>query len=324
MLSERRIIKGWKGMGKAMNNEQVITTCDKLERLTQPYSINRLERLKQELMVFPEKRVVHLWKGNHLDDKEIYEICNMCGWDITFRMMDFADINEAAIYICKNQLKRADIASEYKKYLIGQRYFYEQCVRSDLKNMDSKLSIASIIASELFISVGTVQKYFLYATAMNTIFDQDLNFAKRILSGSIRISHENIIELSRLKPEEIRAVARSSSEERVEHITRSYIRNEVKWSHVQHRNPVSRRERSEEKERGRINIRQMPEYDPDSEVNSLCMTIDSWISSIQRVNSSDNFPKISHTASLRLMKKLSILENTINVVQESLVERTED
>ena len=68
----------------------------------------------------------------------------------------------------------------------------------------------------------------------------------------------------------------------------------------------------------------MPEYDPDSEVNSLCMTIDSWISSIQRVNSSDNFPKISHTASLRLMKKLSILESTINVVQESLVERTDD
>jgi hypothetical protein len=64
------------------------------------------------------------------------------------------------------------------------------------------------------------------------------------------------------------------------------------------------------------------EYDPDSEVNSLCMTIDSWISSIQRVKNSENFPKISHGASLKLMKKLSIIENTINAVQELLVERT--
>ena len=68
----------------------------------------------------------------------------------------------------------------------------------------------------------------------------------------------------------------------------------------------------------------MPVYDPDSEVNSLCMTIDSWISSIQRVSASENFEKITLKASLQLMKKLSFLEHTINAVQESLVERTNE
>ena len=56
----------------------------------------------------------------------------------------------------------------------------------------------------------------------------------------------------------------------------------------------------------------MPEYDPDAEVNSLCMTIDSWVSSIKRVNNSENFPKTTYSASLKLVKKLSILEHTIN------------
>jgi hypothetical protein len=303
-------------------NDQEIASNDELERLIQPYSINKLEHLKQELIRCPEKRVVRIWNGCHLDDKGIYEICKMCNLDVTVHELHYKDINEAAIYICKRQLKRRDLAAEYKKYLIGQRYYYEQVIKSDLKSNDSKFAIASGIASELFISIGTVQKYYLYALAMNMIFDQDMIFAKKILSGKIRISHENIIELSRLKPEEIRTIGKSSAEEKIEHITLPYIRNEVKWSHVQVRKPVSRRERSEETTMNRVTIRQMPQYDPDAEVNSLCMTIDSWISSILRVNSSDNFPKITQAASLKLLKKLSVLEHTVNMVQESLVERT--
>ena len=66
----------------------------------------------------------------------------------------------------------------------------------------------------------------------------------------------------------------------------------------------------------------MPEYDPDSEVNSLCMTIDSWVSSIQRVNNKCDLSKITNKASLNLMKKLSFLEHTIHDIQDSLVERT--
>ncbi len=111
-------------------------------------------------------------------------------------------------------------------------------------------------------------------------------------------------------------------EEKLDHITLSYIRNEVKWSHINTKSPVSRREKTEEKAKTNVNIRQMPEYDPDSEVNSLCLTIDSWISSIQRVRGSENFPKITNTASLKLMRKLTVLEHTINTIQESLVERT--
>ena len=154
------------------------------------------------------------------------------------------------------------------------------------------------------------------------IFDQSREFARSILSGEIRISHENMIELSRLKPDEIRAVAKSAEEENLERISLSYIRNEVKWSHVQQRAPSSRRERRERKIAEKPAIRQMPEYDPDSEVNSLCMTIDSWISSIQRVDNSENLSKITTKASLRLMKKLSFLEHTINNIQDTLVERT--
>ena len=295
---------------------------ENLLRLVQPYSEGLLEQLKQSLIDVPEKRIVHVWNGLHLDDMEIYKICVESGFDFVVQQMDFIDLNYAAIYVCKNQLKRLDLSAEYNKYLIGQLYYYEYAAKSSSKSNDSQYSIAETIAAYTFIHAGTVRKYAQYSLAINEIFEQDIAFARSILSGKLRLSHENTIELARLRPEKIRAVAKTSMEENISHITLSYIRNEVQWSHVQTKRPVSRRERSEAKARNKVTIRQMPEYYPDAEVNSLCLTIDSWISSIHRVKSSDSFPKISNTASLKLMKKLTVLEHTVNIIQESLVERT--
>ncbi len=295
---------------------------EKIERLIQPYSEGSLEMLKRDITEDPELRVIHVWKNSHLSDQERFEICRQYGMNFSMEDMSFQSIDEAAVYVCKNELERQDLAPEYRKYLIGQRYHHEYNLHAESGKNDSKLSVAALIAGELNISAGTVLKYALYATALNVIFDEDTTFAKDILIGRLKVSHANIIELSRLRPEEIRSIAKSSYNEKSGHITLSFIRNEVKWSHVLPRNAVSKREKAEEHLRLKPAIREMPEYDPDSEVNSLCMTIDSWISSIKRVNNSENFPKITHTASLRLMKKLSLLENTITQVQESLVERT--
>ena len=304
------------------SNDSEYAINEELLRLIQPLSDNHIEKLKDSLINDRDMRVVHVWNGYHLDDMETYKICIDLQLDHIIEEMDFPNINYAAIYICKNQLRRKDLSIEYSKYLIGQLYYYYHALRAPFKPGDSQNAIADIIAEFSYFSPGTIRKYSVYAIAMNSIFDQDTTFAKFILSGKLRISHENTIELSRLRPEEIRAVARASIEEKLDHITLSYIRNEVKWSHINAKNPVSRRERTEAKVCNDVTIRQMPVYDPDSEVNSLCLTIDSWISSIQRVKGSDNFPKITNTASLKLMRKLTVLEHTINLIQESLVERT--
>ena len=186
-----------------------IAINENLLRLIQPYNESVIERLKQALMVSPDMRVVHIWNGYHLDDMEVYKLCKELNLESDVKEMDFPDINHAAIYVCRRQLKRQDLSGEYKKYLIGQRYFYEHEKRAAFKANDSQYAIAETLASELYISAGTVRKYSIYATAMNAIFDQDTTFAKCILAGRLRISHENTIELARLRPEEIRAVAKS-------------------------------------------------------------------------------------------------------------------
>ena len=304
-------------------NDFEVKTKEQFERLIQPMGEAKLASLRDEVINNQTMRAIHVWKGYHLSDRERYEMCKSLMITPSIINMDFANWMEAARYICDIQLQRDDLSDEYRKYLIGQSFNYEKKCRYDANKVDAKTTIASQIAYKMYVASGTVIKYGVFSDAVDIVFEQSQELARKILSGDIKVSHENIIELSRLKPEEIRAVAKSASEDKVERITISYIRNEVKWCHVQQRAPSSRKERREQKIFEKPAIRQMPEYDPDSEVNSLCMTIDSWISSIQRVNNSDNLSKITSKASLRLMKKLSFLEHTINNIQDSLVERTD-
>ena len=301
-----------------------IKTHPQFERLIQPSGVTELEYLKNELTNHPDTRKIRVWHGNHLMDRERFDCCKELNIPVELDELFFNDLHSAAIYICTMELQKPNLTSEYRKFLIGQYYRYKVALGEKGTNRGLKYVTAGEIAHELFISFGTVMKYGIYAEAMNVIFDQSMELGQKILLNKIKISHENVIELSHLKPDEIRVIADCVERDKVDHLSLSYIRSEVKWSYIEPRGDVSIRPKKKKKISESPEIHQMPAYDPDSEVNSLCMTIDSWISSIQRVSSSENFEKITLKASLQLMKKLSFLEHTINAVQESLVERTNE
>ena len=292
-----------------------------LSRLVQPLNEREQEVLFDKLSSFDTVPVIHIWRNCHLADQYVYELCT--DYSIPYRIVElsFENINQAALYICSIQLSNENLTPEYKMYIIGQKLEY--ILQGSYLGIEanSKYNLAAKMGHKLFLSAGTIVKYHTISNALNTVFEQDENFARNILLGKVRISHENIPELARLMPDEIKAVAAAAKRDNLGRMTLSFIRNEAQWSHVKNRAPQSRRERTEEKMVKHATIRQMPQYDPDSEANSLCMTIDSWISSIQRVHSSSNFGKITTKASLQLMKKLSFLEHTVKTVQESLVER---
>ena len=290
-------------------------------RMVQPLGMVEKEDIRNRIKYESDPVVIHTWRGNHLEDKEKYEMCKEMDIPVKITELFFDDWMDAAIFICSKQLKRNVLTNEYKKYLIGSLLHYSMVKQGDVSKSESKTDISNEIGKEYFISGGTVQKYNQFSEAVNYIFEASDEMGRRILLNKTRISHENTIELSRLSNEEIRAISSNVIEKNIDYISLSYIRNEVKWSHVQEKDIVSRRERKESKYRSNAGIRKMPEYNPDSEVNSLCMTIDSWISSIERVKKSENFTKITEKASLHLMNKLTSLEHTISNIQELLIER---
>ena len=299
-------------------------TYEPFERLIQPLSEKETEALQNELRSCHNGPFIRIWNGYHLTDQPVYEICKKEQIPYQIKELSFETWTKAAVFICSVQLAGNSLTPEYRKYLIGQEFQYMLLGTDDSGPPETKYQAANPIAKELKISNGTVLKYNSYSAAINDLYDTNPEFAKRILLGKIRISHENVVEISRLMTEEKRAIAQLIVTDNIDHVSLSFIRSEAKWSHVKKQAPVSRRERKELSISKQAGIQQMPEYNPDAEANSLCMTIDSWISSIQRVKNSDSFGKITNKASLQLMKKLSFLEHTITTLQESLVERKEN
>lgn len=313
-----------KGIEMVNDNIPEIQIEPAFQRLVQPLGKASLQTLREQLLQDSSSRVIQTWNGVFLGDQEKYKLCQSMNLQIQIEDKSFLSYNHAASYICSVQLSRTDLTSEYRKYLIGELYLFEEqkLVTESSDRRYAKYRTAYKIGERINLSGGTVLKYSCYAAAINTIFEQSPEFAFQILLGKTRVSHENVIELSRLAPEEIKSVARSTIEENVPHLTFTDIRHEVKYAYTQSKAPVSRRERREQKEKNNARIRQMPTFDPDSDVNSLCMTIRSWVSSIDRVNAKTDFSAISNRAMLDLMKQLTILEHATHSIQKSLVERT--
>ena len=303
-------------------NNKAVGILPQFDRLVKPLGEEKIRKLKEELPIRPELRVIRTWRGKHLLDREKYELCKELNLPVIISEQFFEDWMGAAEYICREQLKDKELPYKYQRYLVGQLLHYIlKRKNGDTNKNERKMDIADEVGKEWHLTGCTVAKYGYYSEAVNDLFAQSEELARMVLSEKVSISQENVVELSHLKAEEIQAIANTIERENVSKITRSFIRNEVKLCHIKVRGTVSRKEKEEQEISRNVGIRQMPKYDPDAEVNSLCMTIDSWISSVQRVRNSENFEKITEKASLTLMKKMATLEYNINEVQEILVER---
>ena len=293
-----------------------------LKRLYQPIT----EKARSEPAIFTlqsaEENKIDTWQGFLLSYPNGLSL-NSATASTDLIEHDFKDVDEAGSFVCSKQLRRKDLTNSYRKYLIGKKFCYEEAIfHRDNKNIQNvKSRIAYKIGEEENISGGTVLKYNAYSTAIDTIYKNAEELAFHILMEHLKVSHENTIELSRRASDEIRYISKSVIQQRLKHLTYQDIRHECAWKHTNSKAVISRSERREQKDTSSASIRQMPEYDPDADVNSLSMTIGSWVSSIKRVNQTVDFSTITRKATINLVRQLTILEQTINMLQKTLTER---
>ena len=293
-----------------------------LKRLYQPMTEKARAETAVPSMHSTERNTVDTWQGFLLSCPSGMSL-NTSTASTDLIEHDFKDVDEAGSFVCSKQLRRKDLTNSYRKYLIGKKFCFEEAIfHRDNKNMQNvKYRIAYKIGEEENISGGTVLKYNAYSTAIDTIYKSAEELAFHILMEHLKVSHENTIELSRRASDEIRYISRSVIQQRLKHLTYQDIRHECAWKHTNSKAVISRSERREQKDTSSAIIRQMPEYDPDADVNSLSMTIGSWVSSIKRVNQTVDFSTITRKATINLVRQLTILEQTINMLQKTLTER---
>ncbi len=305
----------------------VLKIDPEFKNLIPPLTADEYQQLEQNLINEGCREPISIWNGYILDGHNRYEICTKR--DIPFQLccVDIQCREEAISWICANQLGRRNISLETRKYLIGKRYESEKIMGTPNaigsnqyarkvdgpKMWDHPLSdgaaikTASRLGNEYHISHATVSKYGVYSQALDVLAKSEPDIVPRILSGQVKISHENVVELSKLSGTDAKQLVQKLSDEDADFVGYSGTRNELLWASVGKQ--VKRQIQTASFSTG--SIKNMPAYDPDAEISSFVLTIPSWVSSIDRTRRAADLNVVSSNARSQLLKQLTDLKKTI-------------
>ncbi len=313
-----------------MEKEQTptLTIDSDFRELIRPLNTKEYLQLEENILADGCRDPIVTWNGIIVDGHNRYEICKRHGLPFTTVEMDFDSRESAAVWICLNQLGRRNISEETRKYLIGIQYENEKVInaRRNPKGINQysykdgqtrprgKLPFPAVktytmdrVAVDHHVSRGTVQKYARYANALETIRKKDPKLFPKILSGRYKISHENVVQLSTLPPEEIKKL-----EKRLDNSAAAF---------VQYKGTRSELEKvADNITQFSVSVKDMPEYDPDAEIVGLTLTIPSWKGSIERVIKTANLKRASIKAKSELLNSLNALQEQIKLIIETIKE----
>lgn len=298
--------------------------------LIRPLSLAEYKQLEQNLQREGCLSPIVTWHNIIVDGHNRYEICHK--YNIPFHKVDknFACREEAIAWICANQLGRRNISDETRKYLIGLQYESEKVINTNRNRLGinqytytmpneptsnntgpSGHRTALRIAEEHHISWNTVNKYAAYAKAIAEIEKKAPDVAELILSGQLKISHENISEMASLTANQIRIVMERIKKLQEEPYvrykqTRTQLQNITLSKHSQMPDGPS--------------VKDMPKFDPDAELTSLTLTIPSWKSTLQRTKEKADMRIATCEAKQQLISALegllSSIETILSVIKE--------
>ena len=291
------------------------------KNLIRPLSREDYRQLERNLVVEGCREDIIAWNDTIVDGHNRYEICNKMRIPYGVKELDFPSRDAAIAWICANQLGCRNISEETRKYLIGKQYEAEKKVQRNRNGYnqyrpnpnitvgrgrpideESGRRTAARLGRKYHVSGATVQKYAKYSAALDTIEQNAPELVPHILSGAYKISFENIVALSEMEPEELRALSKKIGKNPYAFARYSESRRCL-YSDASAKPGTAAAEQPA--------IKTMPAYDPDAEVAGLTLTIPSWMSSIDRTKSMAHLEAISPAARQNLLAALTELEGKI-------------
>ena len=213
----------------------VLKIDPEFKSLMHPLSEKEFLSLRENILDGGTTYSIAAWNEYLIDGYERYMICRQENIPYHVHRIGFSCREHAITWICREQLKKGNLTNERYRYLIGKRYETERIVRNDsgtepsqqtshnkLQNTNSYRT-ALKLGEEYSLSHNTVYKYGVYSRMVDIIMEKDADLAQKILSGKLRVSHDNIIELSRLPQENIKRLNKTLSKEGIDHIVISDI-----------------------------------------------------------------------------------------------------
>lgn len=308
-----------------------LTIDPEFKQLIPPLLQTERIQLEENILRDGCREPIALWGNIIIDGHNRYEICRKHSIPFDTVQVTIHNREEAIAWICANQLGKRNISDESRRYLIGKRYAMEKILgahNSAGTNQYSKTEVRAKmlpepqydrtasrtrerLGKEYHISHATVLKYENYSEALDYLSGIVPDLITKVLSGQVKISQENILELAKMPPLEIRRLSAQISKRNEPFVGYSDARRVIPGKPEAPAKPIYT---------PNVSIKNMPEYDPDAEVSSLTLTIPSWVSSIIRTRSTANLNEITPEAKTKLEKGLIGLRETVDEMLDVIKE----
>ena len=308
-----------------------LTIDPEFKQLIPPLLQTERTQLEENILRDGCREPIALWGNIIIDGHNRYEICRKHNIPFNTVQVSIHNREEAIAWICANQLGKRNISDESRRYLIGTRYAMEKILgahNSAGTNQYSKTEVRAKLlpepqydrtasrtrerlGKEYHISHATVLKYENYSEALDYLSGIVPDLITKVLSGQVKISQENILELAKMPPLEIRRLSAQISKRNEPFVGYSDARRVIPGKPEAPAKPIYT---------PNVSIKNMPEYDPDAEVSSLTLTIPSWVSSIIRTRSTANLNEITPEAKTKLEKGLIGLRETVDEMLDVIKE----
>lgn len=292
---------------------------EEFKTLIRPLKKDEYLQLEVNLTIDGCREPIIVWNGIIVDGHNRYEICNRLRIPYAVQEMRFENREEAIIWICANQLGRRNLTEENRRYLIGKQYELEKVARkqpningfnqykrrkrSESGERETFRRTAQKFSAKYNVSTGAVQKYAIYSKALDAVGEVDPELSNKILAGTFKISHENLVSLSRMPPEEIRRIG--AMQEEIRHPYTSYSTTRKEFAEKDEIEPPPKQESLPQ-------IKITPKHDPDAEITGLTLTVPSWVSSIERARHHSDINAASSDAKSKLEDALLSLQEKIS------------
>lgn len=293
-------------------NDENLKINPRLRLLVLPLTASEYAALEQELLTVGSQKPVQCWYNYIISEFERAEICKKHNIPFQVVQVNFRSEVEIVAQICERELRERILPSDMQRYLIGKLYNAEKIIAahraagtdrckgkhhrgepSRVKNQtDVRLShIRERLGTRYHLNPATITRYAAYAEGIDNIFRDDSQIAVQILSGAEKMPVD---------------------------VVRSHAASDGTIACTERVTAAKDSQSGQESFPVGPSVKDMPEFDPDAEINSLALTIPSWVQSLKRTRSTAKFPLITDEGRRRLCEALHLLVSTADKLRSAL------
>ena len=272
--------------------------------------------------MFQNSPVIRTWHNYILFSYREYHLCSMYGIPFSTNPINSETRQEAIIFICEAILSEGAKDAHHRKYVLGKLYQAMKLLRQKTRSIEAYEQIFppyqltyDILKNRYGFGHYAIKNASDFAQGIDDVAGKSSRLAMRILNGEIFFTVPDLLVLAFIDEETFRAYA-SCPEDRN---FRTQMRRELK------------RVRSIPKETLvmkipqtciKPQIKQIPVYDPDTELRSITLTIPAWIGSLERAGQKTDFFNTTPQARYQFREALSALRRSISGIELLMEEKT--